>query len=144
MDHIKKIPIKITFFIAWVDYFTNMYYACFFFNYQLSLFLGKIWKPCARPHIWWYWPTSNAIVWLGDIRWWKAVMRMMKYSHSPWRIVEANISMAFSEDLDDQLTGLIPCPKGFNQRCTMYNPPRLHEYVVWWEKCGRQRVTVSH
>lgn len=139
----KKNPYKNHIFHCMSWLFHQHVLCMFFFNYQLSLFLGKIWKPCARPHIWW-WPTSNAIVWLGDIRWWKAVMRMMKYSHSPWRIVEANISMAFSEDLDDQLTGLIPCPKGFNQRCTMYNPPRLHEYVVWWEKCGRQRVTVSH
>lgn len=33
------------------------------------------------------------------------------------RMVEAKLSMAFSEDPDDQLTGLIPRPQGFHKRC---------------------------
>lgn len=32
-------------------------------------------------------------------------------------MVEAKLSMAFSEDPDDQLTGLIPRPQGFHKRC---------------------------
>lgn len=33
------------------------------------------------------------------------------------RMVEAKLSMAFSEDETDQLTGLIPRPQGFHKRC---------------------------
>lgn len=33
------------------------------------------------------------------------------------RMVEAKLSMTFSEDPDDQLTGLIPRPQGFHKRC---------------------------
>lgn len=32
-------------------------------------------------------------------------------------MVEAKLSMAFSEDETDQLTGLIPTPQGFHKRC---------------------------
>lgn len=32
-------------------------------------------------------------------------------------MVEAKLSMAFSEDETDQLTGLIPRPQGFHKRC---------------------------
>lgn len=32
-------------------------------------------------------------------------------------MVEAKLSMAFSEDTDDQLTVLIPRPQGFHKRC---------------------------
>ncbi|XP_056021859.1 uncharacterized protein LOC130054866 [Ostrea edulis] len=33
------------------------------------------------------------------------------------RMVEAKVSMAFSEDAEDQLTGLVPRPQGFHKRC---------------------------
>ncbi|XP_048736103.2 uncharacterized protein LOC125651518 [Ostrea edulis] len=33
------------------------------------------------------------------------------------RMVEAKLSMAFSEDAEDQLTGLVPRPQGFHKRC---------------------------
>ena len=33
------------------------------------------------------------------------------------RMVEAKLSMAFSEDQADQLTGLVPRPQGFHKRC---------------------------
>ena len=33
------------------------------------------------------------------------------------RMVEAKLSMAFSEDPEDQLTGLLPRPQGFHKRC---------------------------
>lgn len=34
-----------------------------------------------------------------------------------------------------------PSSPGFPQE--VYNTPRLYEFAVWWEKCGRQRVTLS-
>ena len=33
------------------------------------------------------------------------------------RVVEAKLSMAFSEDQEDQLTVLLPRPQGFRKRC---------------------------
>lgn len=44
------------------------------------------------------------------------------------RMVEAKLSMAFSEDETDQLTGLIPRPQGFHKRWIIL--PRFNEHVV--------------